>query len=378
MKPLDGVTVLDFSQLLAGPSTALRLADLGAHVIKVEQPSGDICRTMYTSNLVIDEDSSLFHVINRDKDGITIDLKSEQGKKDLIPLLKMADVMILNFRPGVSKRLGIDWESVKKVNDKLIYGEISGYSQDGPLKDKPGQDLLVQAISGMCMSTGERDKLPTPVGLSVADMLAGQHLAQGILAALISRERTNKGSLVQVSMLESIIDLQFEGFTTFLNDGHIVPQRSAVSNANFYTNAPYGIYKTKDWYITIAIVAIPLLGELIGCKELEKYTDPTTWSTKRDEIKAILRDFLVSNTTAHWLEILQAHDIWCSNIYTWDMLIEEEQFKSLDMIQEIELQNKEKMSMLVCPIRIDGEHFKGSKPSPKIGQDNDKYFKREN
>jgi crotonobetainyl-CoA:carnitine CoA-transferase CaiB-like acyl-CoA transferase len=375
MKPLEGITVLDFSQLLAGPSTGLRLADLGAHVIKVEQPSGDICRTMYTSELVMDEDSSLFHVINRDKDGITLNLKSDEGQKRLAKLLKMADVMLINFRPGVAKKLHIDYDSISKINDQIVYGEISGYGNEGPWKNKPGQDLLVQALSGMCMSTGERSQLPTPVGLSVADMLAGQHLVQGVIAGLIGRDKSGKGTLVQVSMLESIIDLQFEGFSTFLNDGHITPQRSAVSNANFYTNAPYGIYQTKDDYITIAIVPIPFLGELIGCKALETYTDAETWSTKRDEIKAILRDHLLTNTTQHWLDILQAHDIWCSNVYTWDDLMECEAFQHLDMIQDIKLQNGEKMKMLRCPITIDGERFLGSKPSPKLGQDNEKYFK---
>lgn len=374
MKPLEGITVLDFSQLLAGPSAGLRLSDLGAHVIKIEQPTGDICRTMYTSALIMDEDSSLFHVINRDKDGITLNLKSDDGQAKLRPLIEKADVIITNFRPGVTKRLNIDFESISKINDKIVYGELTGYGNEGVWKNKPGQDLLVQAVSGMCMSTGESTQIPTPVGLSIADMLAGQHLVQGLIAGLIQRERTNKGTLVQVSMLESIIDLQFEGFSTFLNDGNEIPKRSSVSNANFYTNAPYGIYKTKDWYITLAIIPIPYLGELIGCDELKRFDDETTWSTKRDEIKEILSKHLLTNTTKHWLDILQAHDIWCADVYTWDKLIECDAFKHLDMIQEIKLQNGKDMKMLRCPITIDGERFLAKKPSPKLGEDNYKYF----
>lgn len=374
MRPLEDIKVLDFSQFLAGPSVGLRLADLGATVIKVEQPTGDICRKMYTSNLVIDEDSSLFHVTNRNKEGICVDLKTEDGRKKIIPLIKQVDVLVVNFRPHVAERLGIDYASVKAINPKIIYGEITGFGYEGVWANKPGQDLVVQALSGMCMANGNRDKAPTPAGLSVADMVAGQHLVQGVLAGLIKRERTGEGAFIQVNLMESIMDLQFEGFTTFLNDGHEVPQRSAVSNANFYTNAPYGIYETKDWYITVAITPIPQLGELIGCEALTAYTDPATWSTKRDEIKTILAEHLKTNTTQYWLDILQKHDIWCADVYTWDKLIESDIFKHLHMVQELKLQNGEKMKVLRCPITIDKQKFYSDKPSPKIGQDNAKYF----
>ena len=247
MKPLENITVLDFSQFLSAPSAALKLADLGANVIKIERPdTGDICRTLYISNCVIDGDSSLFHAINRNKDGITIDLKDDSSKDLLHDLIKKADVMILNFRPGVAKHLGIDFDSVCKINPEIVYGDITGYGTSGPWKDLPGQDLLVQSLSGLAWLNGNANQPPMPFGLSIADMCAGQHLAQGILAGLIQSKTKKEPVYVQTNLLESILDLQFEVFTTYLNDGHQNPVRSTVNNANAYIDAPYGIYKTAD------------------------------------------------------------------------------------------------------------------------------------
>lgn len=375
MKPLEGITVLDFSQFLSAPSATMRLADLGARVIKVERPdTGDICRTLYVSNLKIEEDSSLFHSINRGKDGVSLDLKDEACKEYLEKLLSMADVMVVNFRPGVAKRLGLDYESVSIGHPQIVYGEITGYGTTGPWSAKPGQDLLVQSLSGLAWLNGNQDQPPTPFGLSVADLFAGQHLAQGILAALIKRAAWGQGSYVHVSMLESVMDMQFEVFTTYLNDGHQPPLRSAVNNANGYINAPYGIYQTKDGYIAIAMVPITTLGELVGCEALTTYTDPETWCSKRDEIKAILADHLLTASTAHWLSLLEPADVWCSDVFTWDRLMETDGFKNLDMLQTVRTQGGTEFITTRCPITIDGEHYKNSKSAPRIGQDNAKYL----
>lgn len=245
MKPLEGITILDFSQFLSAPSATLRLADFGARVIKVERPDGgDICRTLYVSNLIIENDSSLFHSINRNKYGVSIDLKNPASRDILWSLIGKADVMVVNFRPGVVEKLGLDYASVKQHCPSMIYGEITGYGKKGPWSPMPGQDLLVQSLSGLAWLNGNQNQPPTPMGLSVADLFAGQHLAQGILAALIKRASCGEGSYVHVSMLESVMDMQFEVFTTYLNDGGQSPERSAVNNANGYINAPYGIYQT--------------------------------------------------------------------------------------------------------------------------------------
>lgn len=163
MKPLEGITVLDFSQFLSAPSATMRLADLGARVIKVERPdSGDICRTLYVSNLKIEEDSSLFHSINRNKDGVSLDLKNPDCREDLENLLSLADVMVVNFRPGVAKRLGLDYTSVSAGHPQIVYGEITGYGTAGPWSSRPGQDLLVQSLSGLAWLNGNQDQPPRP------------------------------------------------------------------------------------------------------------------------------------------------------------------------------------------------------------------------
>lgn len=192
MKPLEGITVLDFSQFLSGPSATLRLADLGAEVIKIERPGGDIARTMYVSDCKIGNDSTLFHAINRNKSGISIDLKQKENLKKIEKLVQKADVAVFNFRPGVAEKLGLSYENLKEWNPRIIYGKISGYGEKGPWKSKPGQDLLAQSLSGVTWLNGNAENAPTPLGLSLADMFAGQHLVQGILAALIKREKQAK------------------------------------------------------------------------------------------------------------------------------------------------------------------------------------------
>lgn len=372
MSPLEDYIVIDFSQFLSGPSASLRLADLGARVIKIERLGiGDICRTLYTSDLIMNGESSVFHAINRNKESLEVDLKNEADQQLVRELLKKADVMIHNFRPGVMERLGFDYTSVAALNPTLIYGEISGYGSAGDWKGKPGQDLLLQSVTGLTSLTGNDDSGPVAMGLSVVDMLAGAHLAQGILACLYRKAIKNEGGFVQVSMMESAYDFQFETITTFMNDGGCLPQRSKKNNANAYLAAPYGIYQTKDGYLSLAMGSIPLLGKLLDCAKLLPYTIPADAFLKRDEIKAIIAEHLLSNSTAHWLSILEPADIWCADVLNWDELMAHEGFKALQMIQEVEMADGYQYQTTRCPIRIDGALLTSSKGSPKLGQDND-------
>lgn len=374
MKPLEGITVLDLSQFLSAPSATLRLADLGAKVIKIERPgTGDICRTLYISNCVIDGDSSLFHAINRNKESVALDLKDPASRPVLEKLVAQADVMVVNYRPGVAERLGVDYESMKVLNPALVYGEITGYGTKGPWVGKPGQDLLAQSLSGICWLNGNADQPPTPMGLSVGDLFAGQHLAQGLLAGILRAKRTGEGAHVEVDLMRSLLDAQFEVLTTYLNDGHKPPVRSATNNANAFIDAPYGIYSTKDGYLALAMIPVPRLGELIGCEALASYDDPETWHTKRDEIKAIIAEHLLGQTTAHWLSILEPADVWCADVYTWDKLMATEAFESLKMTQEVSRPNGTTLETTCCPILIDGERPCGGPAAPTVGQDNDKY-----
>ncbi|UOR03544.1 CoA transferase [Hymenobacter aerilatus] len=373
--PLKGLLVVDFSQFLSGPSASLRLADLGARVIKIERPeTGDICRHLYTSNVIMNGESSVFHAINRNKESFAADLKNELDQEQVWALVRQADVVMHNYRPGVMERLGFDYASVKAQNPGVVYGEISGYGTEGPWRDKPGQDLLLQSASGLTWLSGNASSGPVPMGLSIVDMLAGAHLAQGLLACLVRRSisgpGTNSGGLVQVSMLESAFDFQFETITTFFNDGGVLPERTQHNNAHAYLGAPYGIYQTHNGYLALAMGSIPVLGKLLGCPELLNYPEPAQAFAQRDEIKDILARHLLTDTTEAWLAILEPADIWCANVLSWDKLLQHEGFRVLNMVQEVQMSDGYTYQTTRCPIRLDGELLRATKGSPKLGEDN--------
>ncbi|ACU04955.1 CaiB/BaiF CoA transferase family protein [Pedobacter heparinus] len=373
MKALEDYLVVDFSQFLSGPSASLRLADMGARVIKIERSGvGDICRTLYTSNVIMNGESSVFHAINRNKESFELDLKNEEDCKMVRELLEKADVMIHNFRPGVMERLGFGYADVQQLNKSIIYAELSGYGTEIEGKGKPGQDLLLQSVTGLTWLSGNANSGPVAMGLSIVDMLAGSHLAQGILACLFRKISTGTGGLVQVSMIESAYDFQFETITTFMNDGAELPERTVHNNANAYLGAPYGIYKTADGFIALAMGSIPVLAALLGCKAMEVFTDPAEAYDKREEIKAILAAHLQTAATKSWLAVLEPADIWCSEVLNWKELMEHEGFKALNMIQEVEMEDGYRYQTTRCPIKIDGELLVSSKGSPKLGQDNER------
>jgi crotonobetainyl-CoA:carnitine CoA-transferase CaiB-like acyl-CoA transferase len=371
MKPLSDLVVLDFSQFLAGPAAAMRLADLGARVIKIERPQGgDICRQLYISNLGVEGDSTLFHSINRNKEGFAADLKNPEHLVAVRKLIAAADVLVENFRPGVMEKLGLSYEAVKAINPRLVYATVTGYGTKGPWAGKPGQDLLAQSMSGLTWLSGDATGNPVPMGLAVADLTTSAHLVQGILACLVRRGVTGRGGRVEVSLMESILDLQFEVITTHLNDGGKAPNRSAVNNAHAYLGAPYGIYATSDGHLSLAMGQVPRLGELLGCPALLAYTDPKSWFSHRDEIKATLRDHLPTQTTAHWLSILEPADIWCAEVMSWEKLRTTPGYNALDMEQEVLCPAGTPLKTLRCPIRIDGEIYKSAAGAPSIGQHN--------
>jgi CoA:oxalate CoA-transferase len=373
MKPLSGLLVVDFSQFLSGPSASLRLADMGARVIKIERPgAGDLCRQLYISNLSLDGDSTLFHSINRNKESYAADLKDAGDLAQVRKLLERADVMIQNFRPGVIEKIGLGYEAVRQFNPRLVYGEVTGYGNAGPWQAKPGQDLLVQSLSGLPYLNGDAAQPPVPFGLAVADMMAGAHLVQGLLATLVRRGVTGLGGKVEVSLLESVLDLQFEVITTYLNDGGKAPQRSAVNSAHAYLGAPYGIYATADGYLALAMGSIVRLGELLECAALGSYTDAASLFDQRDEIKAILVQHLKRRATKEWLAILEPADVWCSDVFSWERLFAHEAFAALEMVQTVDgrvgSETSSAMRTTRCPIRIDGELLTSAVAAPRVGE----------
>lgn len=368
--PLSGLIVLDLSQFLSGPYASLRLMDLGARVIKVERPgSGDIARTLYMSDTEIAGDSTLFHAINRNKESIALDLKSESDVARLHTLIKRADVLIENFRPGVTDRLGLSYEVVNAINPRLVYASITGYGKKGPWVKRPGQDLLAQSRSGVMWLTGDSDHGPVPMGLAIADILAGASIVQAILAGLVKRGTTNRGCHVETSLLEVLIDLQFEVLTTYLNDGRRSPERASTRNAHAYLSAPYGVYETQNGYLSIAMTPIGRLADLLGLSELEQYrSDTKSWFTQRDRIKAIIAEKIATETSEYWLSILEPADIWCAKVLEWSELVNHEGFKSLDILQLVERKGDVSITTTRSPIRINGKRSLSSRAAPRVGE----------
>lgn len=368
--PLDGLVVLDMSQFLSGPYAALRLADLGARVIKVERPDGgDLCRRLYLTDTEIGGDSTLFHAINRGKESFAADLKNSADLAALWRLIGHADVIIQNFRPGVIDRIGLGWGAVHERCPRVVYASITGWGTEGPWVDLPGQDLLAQSRSGVTWLNGDAEQGPVPFGLAVADMLAGAAIVQGVLAALVRRGVTGKGAHVETSLLEALVDFQFEVLTTYLNDGNRLPQRSGFRNAHAYLAAPYGIYRTKDGWLALAMTPLAKLMPLLDLPALAPYAaDPKRGFTDRDGIKQLIAGHLAQRTTAEWLAVLQPADVWCASVLQWPELLASDGFSVLDMLQTVTRPDNVRIETTRAPLRINGERPANARAAPRIGE----------
>jgi CoA:oxalate CoA-transferase len=368
-RPLNGILVLDFSQFLSGSLATLRLADMGARVIKIERPgTGDLGRTLYLSDTDVHGENTLFHAINRNKESYAADLKNPADLDKLRALIARADVMVQNFRPGVMERLGFGYEKASQVNHRLVYGIVSGYGNAEAWRDRPGQDLLAQARSGIMWLSGDEEDPPTPMALAIADMLAGHNLCEGILACLIRRGVTGKGGLVETSLIEALLDFQFEVLTTHLNDGRRPPHRSAFRNAHAYLAAPYGVYDTANGYLALAMTHLPTLGKLLNLPALQEISDQAEGFLRRDELKRTIAKRLQEHSTEHWLEILNAADIWCAEVLDWPKLCASEAFRQLAMLQALRDGPGIEILTTRIPIRVDGALLTSERIAPRVGQ----------
>jgi CoA:oxalate CoA-transferase len=372
--PLEGMLVLDFSQFLAGPMAAMRLGDLGARVIKVERPQGgDIGRRLAFAGVVEDGDTLSFHITNRNKESYAADLKNEEDRVGVRALIPKADVIVQNFRPGIMERLGFGYEAVKAINPGIVYASVSGYGSEGPWKDRPGQDLLAQSLSGLPWLNGSADDPPVPVGIALADVIASIHLASGITAALLRRERTGIGGRVDTSLLESMLDLQFELISAHLGDPSITVKRGARNTAHAFLQAPYGVYPTADGYLAIAMTPVPELGALIGLDSLAKYQDPDTWWTEQTAITRALADHLATQSTSHWLSLLDAADVWCAPVMALPELVRHDGFRALDMAQQTSRPGLDggdpvDIQTVRTPVSFDGQVIKQPRGAPRLGE----------
>ena len=371
MKPLEGLVVLEFCQFLAGPSAGLKLADLGARVIKIERPvKGEACRQLSIKDLFVDDSSLLFHTINRNKESFAADLKNPEDLILIKKLIAKADIMTHNFRPGVMKKIGLDFSESLTINPKIIYGTITGYGNTGPWAKKPGQDLLLQSLSGLSWLSGRKSQGPVPFGLAVADLMCGNHFVQGILAALLKRAKTGKGVLVEVSLLESVLDVQFEAITSFLNDGGQLPERGDVKgSAHAFLSAPYGVYQTQDGYISLAMGDLLFIGNTLGV-DLNKYADKQDWFTFRDEIRELLAQKLATQTSDYWLNLLQKEGIWSGKVLNYEELDSQPFVNELQLKQTVQNLAGEKLVTTRSPIQLDGKILTSTKAAPSVGEDN--------
>jgi len=320
---LSGIRVLDCSIAMAGPFAAQRLGDLGADVIKVEPPAGEWQRHSPAGGARGKRINVSFLSLNRNKRSIAVDLKSKAGRDVLAKLVATSDVFLQNYRPGVAARLGVDYETLKEINPSIVYVSISGYGEDGPYRNRPGQDMLLQAMSGAMLSTGREGEPPRPAGQYLVDAITASTAFEGALAALFHRERTGEGQLVTVNMLDAITTLQMQELSVFTM-GRVPQTRSAEPHGHPYIRAPYGVFATSDSYIALAMPDLPSLGRVIGADSLLTMSDDDGWR-KRDEVFALTAAGLAKGTTEHWLEALLEAGIWAGPVYDYQALVDDEQ-----------------------------------------------------
>lgn len=261
---LRGIRVLSFNHFLMGPVGVQFLADLGADVIAIEPPEGAFQRKWGGADKRVDGQTMLLLTGNRNKRSLTLDLKKPEALAVAKKLIAKSDVITENFRPGVLDKLGLGYEAAKKIKPDIIYAAASGYGPDGPYVNRPGQDLLVQALSGLATITGSREHGPRAVGVSAVDHHGAALFAAGILAALVKKGRTGQGGRVDVSLLSAAIDLQMESFTCYLNGDRPEDVRQPGQISGWYYGAPYGIYATKDGHIAISLGSLETLFDALG------------------------------------------------------------------------------------------------------------------
>lgn len=321
---LDGYRVIDCSIAMAGPFAAQRLGDLGADVIKVEPTAGEWQRFAAAGGAKGNEINVSFLSLNRNKRSLAVDLKSDDGKEIVRELVAGADVFLQNYRPGVAARLGLDYETLSAINPSLVYVSMSGYGEDGPYRDRPGQDLILQAMSGAMLSAGREGEPPTPAGQYLADAVTASTAFEGVLAALLHRERTGEGQLVTVNMLDALTTLQMQELSVYTVGG--VPQRRGQEpNAHVYIRAPYGVFETADGYLALGFADLEKLGEIFDEPSFAGMDPEVHGWTHRDELYATVGRHLRENTTQHWLDTLLAAGMWVGPVYGYEDLVKDPQ-----------------------------------------------------
>ena len=364
---LSNITVLDLTRVRAGPTCVRQLADWGANVIKIEMPV-----TSQEGQLGGPRSGSDFQNLHRNKRAMSLNLKTPEGLEVFKKLVSEADVVVENYRPDVKFRLGIDYESLKPLNERLIYGSISGFGQDGPYAKRPGFDQIAQGMGGLMSITGEPGRGPMRVGIPVADLTAGIFCAQGILLALLEREKSGKGQWVQSSLLQAqVFMLDFQA-SRWLMDGEVAPQ----AGNNHPTSIPTGVFETKDGYINIASAGqaiylrfVDVLGDdrMLG----EDFKTAEARSKNRDAMNALINEHTRQKTSDEWIKLLNEAGVPCGEINTIDKVFESPQVKHLGLAADMVSQERGPTQVVAQPIKLSRTDSSVKHPPPTYSQHTD-------
>lgn len=363
--PLDGVVVLDLSQLAQGPFATQILGDLGAEVLKLEPLHGDWMRRFALCDHYIEGESVSFLAFNRNKRSVAINLKHPDGVQAFLGLVEQVDVLVENFRPGVMDRLGLGYDILAEHNPGLVFCSSTGYGADGPYRSRPGQDLLAQAIAGMPYLNGRVDDPPMPVGMGVADLTAGLHIVYGVLAALLQRHRTGRGQHVEVNLLNSLMALETQELTAHLN-GAPLPARHRVAAAAPHVGPPFGIHPTADGHIALAMNPLSRLGPLLDIDE--ELPESMNAVGDADRIYERLAAALVRRTTDQWLEILLPADVWCASVNDFDAVMSDPQVLHNEMIRPVDHPTVPDLRVIGPAVQFSAAEATLRRPPPLLGE----------
>lgn len=367
MLALDGIRILSFNHFLMGPVGVQFLADLGADVITVEPIGGGFQRKWGgQGSLSIDGQTMLFLMGGRNKRSISLNLKDPRALAITKKLIATSDVVAENYRPGVMDSLGIGYDACRAIKSDIIYAAGSGFGADGPYAHRPGQDLIIQAMSGLAAITGTRADGPRAVGVSAVDHHGAMIFAAGILAALLRRARTGKGGRVDVDLLSAAINLQSESFTNFLNSGRNQDVRQAHPISGWYFEAPYGIYQTQDGFIAVSLASLEKLMPLLEIPSDQRVADKEAYS-QRDRAAARIAEALKTRSTHDWCSLFTKHDIWHSQINDYRAVTEDPQVRHNGSFVTVAGATGSPISLVAHPVRYDGKTPEVRTPPQVLG-----------
>jgi crotonobetainyl-CoA:carnitine CoA-transferase CaiB-like acyl-CoA transferase len=366
--PLEGVRVLDLTNVMAGPYCTMVLGDLGAEVIKLESLEGDSTRNFEPK---VNDESYCFAVLNRNKKSIAVDLKAPGGKDIVMKLAERSDIVIENFRPGVVKKLGLDYDSLKKVNPSIIYASMSGFGQTGPYGRKGGFDIIAQGLSGIMMMTGEPGGRPAKVGIAMNDIACGVTTLYGILGAFIGKLRHGEGQFLETSLLEAGLAWSIWEFGAYYGWG----EKPTATGTRHRRSAPYQAFRSKDGYVTVGASGEKLWRAFVTqvVQQPQWLEDPRFERNALrvqnvDALQELIESILVTQTTAHWVEKLDAAGVPGGPVYTYDQTLVDPQVQHRRMVYDIEHPKIGMMKTLGLPVKSSGDLTQIRKPAPLHGQ----------